>query len=116
MNISVKRIYTEPGHNDGTRVLVDRVWPRGVAKALAQLDDWVKEAAPSSELRRWYGHDPEKFEEFAQKYRKELDSDEGKAAIDQLRQTVTGKRVTLLTATKDLDHSHAVVLAEHLGR
>lgn len=115
MNISIKRIYEQPGHNDGTRVLVDRVWPRGVAKAEAQLDDWIKDVAPSSELRRWFGHDPEKFEEFTQKYRQELAGDDAEAAIARLKQAVTGNRLTLLTATKDLEHSHVTVLAQHLG-
>ena len=71
MNVVTKRIYDQAGHNDGTRVLVDRVWPRGVSKADAQLDDWVKDAAPSTELRKWFGHDPDRFDEFAEQYRRE---------------------------------------------
>lgn len=115
MNVAIKRIYEEPGHNDGTRVLVDRVWPRGVAKAEANLDEWVKDVAPSTDLRSWYGHDPDKFEEFSEKYRSELNSEQGKEALQQLKEAVTGKRLTLLTATKDLDHSHVTVLAEQLS-
>lgn len=114
MNVTFKRVQDEAGHNDGTRVLVDRVWPRGVSKADAQLDDWSKDVAPSTDLRKWFGHDPEKFEEFARRYRQELDTDEGREALDRLRATVTGKRLTLLTATKDVEHSQVVVLAELL--
>lgn len=114
MNITYKRVQAEPGHNDGTRVLVDRVWPRGVAKADAQLDDWNKDVAPSTDLRKWFGHDPEKFEEFARRYRSELDTDEGRRALDELTDAVSGNRLTLLTATKDLENSHVVVLAEVL--
>lgn len=115
MNVVTKRIYDPPGHNDGTRVLVDRVWPRGVSKQDAQLDDWVKEVAPSTELRKWFGHDPEKFEEFSRRYRSELDTDEGREAVQRLKAAVTGNRLTLLTATKELDNSHLAVLAEVVG-
>lgn len=115
MNVVVKRIYDEPGHNDGTRVLVDRVWPRGIRKDDAQLDDWNTDVAPSTELRKWYGHDPEKYDEFARRYRKELDTERGREALDRLRETVKGKRLTLLTASKAADISQANVLAEMLG-
>ncbi|MDN5603982.1 MAG: DUF488 family protein [Kocuria sp.] len=115
MNIVVKRIYEEASHNDGTRVLVDRIWPRGVRKADADLDAWNKDVAPSTQLRQWYGHDPEKFDEFARRYREELDSDAGREAIRKLRDTVRGKRLTLLTAAKDADHSQATVLADLLS-
>ena len=114
MNVSSKRIYDATGHNDGTRVLVDRVWPRGLAKDDAELDEWIKGVAPSTELRKWYAHDPEKFTEFAQRYRSELGTEQGLEAVHQLQAAVTGKRLTLLTATKDLEHSHLVVLAELL--
>ncbi len=110
MDVVVKRIYDEPAQNDGTRVLVDRVWPRGIRKADAHLDDWNKEVAPSTELRKWYGHDPEKFEEFSTRYRKELESGEGKEGLQKLRDSVKGKRLTLLTASKAVDISQATVL------
>lgn len=110
MDVVVKRIYDEPAQNDGTRVLVDRVWPRGIRKADAHLDDWNKEVAPSTELRKWYGHDPEKFEEFSSRYRKELESGEGKEGLQKLRDSVKGKRLTLLTASKAVDISQATVL------
>lgn len=114
MNITVKRVQEEPGHNDGTRVLVDRVWPRGVSKEDAHLDDWNKDVAPSTELRTWFGHDPDKFEEFSRRYREELDTDQGHKALQRLRDAVTGKRLTLLTATKDIEHSQVAVLASLL--
>ena len=114
MNVVTKRIYDQAAHNDGTRVLVDRVWPRGVSKEDAQLDEWVKDAAPSRDLRKWFDHDPDKFDEFAKRYRHELDSNEGREAVQRLRETVTGNRLTLLTATKDTEHSHVTVLAEVL--
>ena len=115
MNITVKRMYDEVGHNDGTRVLVDRVWPRGVSKQDARLDDWNKDVAPSSELRKWFGHDPEKFEEFSRRYREELETDQGREALQRLRDAPTGKRLTLLTATKDIEHSQVAVLRDLLS-
>lgn len=114
MDIRIKRAYDDPATNDGTRVLVDRIWPRGVAKDDLALDDWNKDVAPSTDLRRWYAHDAEKFEEFAKRYRKELDSARGREALAALKASVTGKRLTLVTATKDVDHSQAAVLAELL--
>lgn len=120
MDVRVKRVRDEPAHNDGTRVLVDRVWPRAVAKADVELDTWLKDVAPSTDLRKWYGHDPERFEEFAKRYRAELDTADGRAALDELRDAVRGKRLTLLTDSRDVEHSQAAVLAEllkdHSGR
>lgn len=112
MNVVTKRVYDQSGHQDGTRVLVDRVWPRGIRKEDAQLDDWMKNVAPSTELRKWFGHDPEKFDEFASRYRGELNTSQGRDAVQQLKEAVTGNRLTLLTATKDMEHSHVTVLAE----
>lgn len=114
LDVQVRRVQEQPGQNDGTRVLVDRVWPRGVAKAAAQLDDWNKDVAPSTDLRTWFGHDPEKFDEFAERYRAELDSEAGREALQHLRDGVRRRRLTLLTATKDVEHSHAAVLADLL--
>jgi uncharacterized protein YeaO (DUF488 family) len=108
--VRVKRIYDPAADDDGTRVLVDRVWPRGVSKDDARFDRWDKDVAPSSELRKWYAHDPAKFEEFARRYRAEL---AGSAALTELRQ-VRG-RLTLLTATRDVEHSQAAVLAAVLS-
>lgn len=111
LSVWVRRVQEEPSHNDGTRVLVDRIWPRGVKKTDAALDEWNKDVAPSTELRKWYGHDPGKFEEFSRRYRSELDSEAGRAALQQLKDSVRGKRLTLLSATKDIEHSQAAVLA-----
>ncbi len=115
MNIVVKRIYDRSGHNDGTRVLVDRVWPRGIRKEDAELDDWNKDVAPSTELRKWYGHDPDKFDEFSRRYRDQLATEIGQQALKNLRESVKGKRLTLLTATKDIEYSQATVLARILS-
>lgn len=115
MQITFERIYESPASDDGTRVLVDRLWPRGVSKVKAKLDHWAKDLAPSDELRHWYGHDPDKFDEFAKRYRKELDDNQ-----DAIKQFLEGvdkrKRLTLLTATKDINISQAPVLAEYLGK
>ncbi|MDN5853686.1 MAG: DUF488 family protein [Actinomycetia bacterium] len=110
--IDVKRVYDDRADSDGTRILVDRMWPRGMRKDAADLDDWNKDVAPSSELRRWYGHDPDRFEEFSTRYRDELD--ERSAELDALLDGARDNTVTLLTATKDVEHSHAVVLADVL--
>ena len=114
MAVRAKRIYDEPVRGDGYRVLVDRLWPRGFRKDQAPIDRWAKELAPSTELRKWYGHDPEKFAEFKKRYRVELK--EAKPAIDELLKEAGRRPITLVTATKDIDHSAAAVLAEHLGR
>ena len=112
--IRVRRVYDEPEPADGARVLVDRLWPRGVSRQAAQLREWVRDVAPSDELRRWYGHDPGKFEEFRRRYLAELDQPEPRAAVARLRALAAGGPVTLLTATKDVQHSQATVLADHL--
>ena len=110
-NVRVRRVYAEPEADDGTRVLVDRIWPRGVSKARAALDEWCKDVAPSDELRKWYGHDPARFEEFARRYRRELE-DPGRAeALAHLRALASDGPVTLLTATKQTAISEAAVLA-----
>ena len=110
--VRVRRIYEEPTDEDGARVLVDRVWPRGVSKEWARLDEWMKDVAPSTELRKWYGHAVERYDEFRRRYRDELASNE--AALQALRTLASSRRVTLLTATKDVEHSQAAVLAELL--
>ena len=112
-DIRVNRAYDPPGSDDGLRILIDRLWPRGLTKSALKLDAWVKHLSPSNELRKWYSHDPEKFAEFRRRYIAELKS-QGEA-LDELRETVRGHTVTLLTATKELDLSHATVLRELLG-
>jgi len=102
-------VYDEIEPGDGTRVLVDRVWPRGVAKG--SFDEWLKDVAPSTELRKWYGHDPDKFTEFRRRYLAELKDPDRAAALDQLRALQKSGPLTILTATKDVDISHAAVLA-----
>lgn len=112
----VRRVYEPVEQGDGVRVLVDRLWPRGLSKENAALDDWAKDAAPSSELRRWYGHKVDRFPEFARRYRTELTSPEGQAELRRLLETADGRQLTLLTATRDVEHSGAVVLADELHR
>jgi uncharacterized protein YeaO (DUF488 family) len=113
--VRVRRIYDEPDSADGARVLVDRIWPRGMAKDRAALDEWAKDVAPSGELRRWYRHDPEHYADFARRYRAELAEPERAEALERLRELATSGPVTLLTATKNVGHSHATVLAEELS-
>jgi uncharacterized protein YeaO (DUF488 family) len=112
--VRVRRAYDEPLHGDGARVLVDRIWPRGLSKEKAALVEWCKPVAPSTALRKWYGHDPERFEEFSRRYRVELAEPERAEAFQHLRDLATEGTLTLLTATKHADISEAVVLAELL--
>ncbi|MFB6978900.1 DUF488 domain-containing protein [Streptomyces scopuliridis] len=109
--VRVRRVYEAPEPGDGTRVLVDRLWPRGLAKSEAVLDEWLKDAAPSAELRTWYGHDPARFEEFAGRYAAELAGPGPEQALVRLRELAAEDTLTLLTATKDLRYSHAPLLA-----
>lgn len=112
--VRVGRVYDERTKADGRRVLVDRMWPRGMTKAAADLDDWCKAVAPSTELRRWYAHDPGRFDEFGRRYRAEMDEPERAEALAQLRELAERHTVTLLTATKSPELSEAAVLAEIL--
>jgi uncharacterized protein YeaO (DUF488 family) len=114
LDVRMRRVYDDPSPADGTRVLVDRVWPRGLAKATARIDAWAKVVAPSTELRRWYGHDPSKFDQFRHRYEAELAEPERQAAVQQLHALARSGPLTLLTATKDIDHSQAAVIIEHL--
>lgn len=109
-----KRIYEEYSEDDGYRVLVDRLWPRGISKEDAKLDEWLKEVAPSTELRKWYGHDIEKFEAFRQRYHAELN--EKKEVLNRLLGIAGHQKVTLLYAARDEQHNQAVVLREYLER
>lgn len=113
-DVQVARVYDAPDGADGVRVLVDRVWPRGLSKDRAQLDEWCKAVAPSTALRTWYGHDPERFAEFSRRYRAELAEPEPAAALRHLRELARHGTLTLLTATKRVDISQAAVLAEVL--
>lgn len=113
--IRVRRVYDDPSPQDGARVLVDRVWPRGLRKDAARLDEWAKDVAPSTELRTWYHHDPAKFDEFRQRYTAELEQPGPREALSRLRALAADGPVTLLTATKEVDLSQAAVLAGLLG-
>jgi uncharacterized protein YeaO (DUF488 family) len=108
--VRVARIYEEPTPDEGRRILVDRLWPRGVSKERAKLDDWCKGIAPSTELRRWYGHDPERFEEFSTRYREELSGGERAEALSRIAAQARTDAVTLLTATKAPEISEAAVI------
>lgn len=111
--IRVARVYDEPGPDDGQRVLVDRVWPRGFRKDDPRVGTWLKDVAPSNELRRWYGHKPERFNEFASRYEKEL---QGSDAMEELCKLTKRGAVTLVTATRNPEGSQAAVLAKLLRR
>lgn len=111
----VSRVYDDHLPDDPSyRVLVDRLWPRGVTKAEADLDGWLQDVAPSAELRRWYDHDVEKFAEFARRYRAELRRPPASSGVERLVQRASSQPVTLLTSTRDVEHSGAVVLHDHL--
>jgi uncharacterized protein YeaO (DUF488 family) len=112
--IEIRRVYDEDPGDGAYRVLVDRLWPRGFTKARAAVDEWAKEVAPSTELRRWYGHDPGRFDEFARRYGEELSRSPGAEALARLRQTASERRVALVTATRDVEHSGAQVLFDVL--
>jgi uncharacterized protein YeaO (DUF488 family) len=112
--IQLKRVYQEPSPRDGVRILVDRLWPRGVKKEAAHIQEWRKDLAPSDALRRWFKHDPAKWSEFRKRYRKELS---GGNNIDELRRLAVlakRKRITLVYGAADEQHNHAVVLKERL--
>ncbi len=116
--VRLKRIYEEPASSDGYRVLVDRIWPRGMSHERAHIDEWLKEVAPSTQLRTWYGHEPARFEEFERRYRAELAGPEPAAALTHLRGLVRDcgpAGVTLLTSTKRSDISQAAVLVRLLS-
>ncbi|WEV72994.1 DUF488 domain-containing protein [Bifidobacterium sp. ESL0790] len=113
MEIALKRVYEAASDSDGYRVLVDRLWPRGISKAKAKLDLWLKDVGPSTELRKWFGHDPAKFDEFAERYRKELEANQ--TVVDQLADICLGNpRVTFLYGAKDPEHNQAVVLRDYM--
>ena len=112
--VRVRRIYEDPATGDGARVLVDRIWPRGLTHARADIDEWCQQVAPSPELRKWYGHDPERFEDFARRYRTELREPERAVALAHLRDLAKDRALTLLTATRQPEISAAVVIAELL--
>lgn len=113
MNIQLKRIYEPFSKEDGYRILVDRLWPRGFTKQKAALDLWLKEIAPSTKLRKWFGHDPEKWKEFQKKYRIELK--QNKEALDRLMDYIKKGKVTLLYGAKDEEHNEAQVIKDFIS-
>lgn len=115
-HVMYRRIYDDASPEDGLRILVDRIWPRGIRKEDARLDEWIRDVAPSTELRRWYGHDPERYDEFRRRYLAELREPAWEKAVRRLRKYAGQDRMTLLTATTDLEHSQAAVLAHWLNR
>lgn len=119
MEIRTKRAYEDAARSDGPRILVDRIWPRGVAKEDAGLEVWLKGLAPSTELRKWFDHDPDKWEEFRQRYLKELTASKEGDAADALKELQAivkeHKRITLVFAAKDTEHNNAVALCDFLN-
>jgi uncharacterized protein YeaO (DUF488 family) len=113
-SLRIKRVYDDLGPGDGLRILIDRLWPRGLSKAKLKLDAWPKELSPSTQLRQWYNHDPAHYAEFRRRYRAELA--QHKDALAELRKLVKGRVATLLTATSELELSHGRVLRELLGK
>jgi uncharacterized protein YeaO (DUF488 family) len=112
MIIPIRRVYEEPSLNDGTRILIDRLWPRGLTKEKARVDLWLKDIAPSADLRQWFSHDPAKWKEFERRYRAELDANQ--AVVTQLRTALQHGPVTLIYSAKDTQHNDAVVLKAYL--
>ena len=113
-SIAIKRAYDKPSPQDGVRILIDRLWPRGLSKAKLKIDAWPRELAPSTDLRKWYGHEPERFAEFRRRYRAELA--EHAKELGALRAMVRGRAATLITAVREVDLSHAAVMREILQR
>ena len=114
MSVQTRRVYEPASADDGYRVLVDRVWPRGLSKAKAQVDAWARDLAPSDELRRWFGHRPERFEEFRRRYTEELR--EHADELSELRRRARRGKVTLVFGARDAEHSNAAVLASIIRR
>jgi len=112
MPINVKRAYDPPAKSDGSRILVDRIWPRGITKEDLQVDAWLKDLAPSTGLRKWFGHDPKKWDEFRKRYAKELEQRSG--ALAELIARAEADHVTLVFGAKDSEHNNAVVLKQQL--
>ncbi len=117
MKIATKRVYEPASSKDGLRVLVDRVWPRGLSKDKAKIDLWLKEAAPSTSLRKWFGHDPEKWSEFKERYLAEIKKNkESLAPLKELLKSERPKKLTLIYGARDTEHNNAVVLQKYLEK
>lgn len=116
MSVRLQRAYEEPTPDDGYRVLVDRVWPRGRSRDALKLDEWARELGPSNELRRWFGHEPARWEEFRRRYRDELEAPEQAASLDHLARQARSSTLTLVYGARDEEHNQARVIAEELER
>ena len=114
LSIAIKRAYDKPSSQDGVRILIDRLWPRGLSKAKLKIDAWPRELTPSTDLRKWYGHEPARFAEFRRRYRAELAA--RVKELGALRAMVRGRAATLITATREVDLSHAAVMREIMQR
>ena len=114
MDIEIKRVYEPASKDDGYRVLVDRLWPRGMKKEEAKFDLWLREVAPSNSLRKWYGHDPERWEEFKKRYARELE--DKKELVEQIESKAKDERVTLLFSSKEEHNNNAQALKEYIER
>ncbi|MBB3285799.1 MULTISPECIES: DUF488 domain-containing protein [Rhizobium] len=114
MSVRIKRIYEPADKHDGKRILVDRLWPRGIAKSDAHIDVWLKDVAPSADLRRWFAHDPNKWNEFRHRYQDELKKNA--KAVDQLKDEIGQSTATLLYGAKDSEHNHAIVLVDFITK
>jgi uncharacterized protein YeaO (DUF488 family) len=112
MNIQIKRVYEKPSKDDGKRILIDRLWPRGLTKEKAAVDLWLKDIAPSTELRKWFGHEEDTWDEFKEKYHSELQKND--EAMSKLNEKLGDGKVTLVYGAKDTEHNDAVVLKEYL--
>ena len=114
VRIGVARAYEPPGDDDGSRYLVDRVWPRGIRKDALRIEQWLRDVAPSNELRRWFGHDPQRWDDFVERYRAELDAN--RAAWEPLLEAASQGPITLVYGARDPEHNQAVALRDYLER
>ncbi len=114
LSVALKRAYDEPSASDGTRVLVERLWPRGISRERAHIDIWLKDVAPSTELRKWFNHDAQKFQEFRRRYEIELKSEVAQEALTKLREIAKQGQLTLIFAARDLSLSNAIFLQDLL--
>ena len=112
MGVRVKRVYDQPAKADGYRMLVDRLWPRGLKKSEARIDEWLREIAPSTALRKWFNHDPDKWKEFKKKYSAELD--DHREQVEKLAREARKRTITLLFSARDTEHNNAVALKEYI--
>lgn len=115
MNVAIRRVYDPPQANEGMRILVDRLWPRGVRKSDLDYDRWEKDIAPTPALRKWFGHDPQRREDFDRKYREELARPQARERLNEIAHEAGTRRITLLYAARDPQHNHAVILADVLS-